>query len=178
MKRMFLVLLALGLFMAGCGTTSGVGGTSGVVGDPASLAKKLAADIGAVKERGSITIDGGTVWLKGEAYLKNRLTVLAGVTLDLTAKGAKFELQNGAKLTVDGTVIASGHGDQGKGWLKAGSALATARRSSTGAEPSASRARDACSTSVTRSISPLTALRWLELKTMTAHWYKWVEAAR
>jgi hypothetical protein len=102
--------------MAGCGTTSGGGG----VGDPTTLAKKLAADLGAVKERGSITIDGSTVRLKGEVYLKTRLTVPAGVTLDLTAPGVKFELQNGAKLTVDGTVIASGHGDHGKGWIEGG----------------------------------------------------------
>jgi hypothetical protein len=53
-------------------------------------------------------------------YLTTNLTVPTGVTLDLTADGAKFELHNGAVLTVDGTVNASGHGDQGKGWVEGG----------------------------------------------------------
>ncbi|GHV52073.1 hypothetical protein AGMMS49579_08780 [Spirochaetia bacterium] len=43
-------------------------------------------------------------------YLKTSLTVPEGVTLDLTADKVKFELQNGAKLTVDGTVNTSDHG--------------------------------------------------------------------
>ena len=44
----------------------------------------------------------------------------AGVTLDLTADGVKFELRDGAELTVDGTVNTSGHGDHGKGWVEGG----------------------------------------------------------
>jgi hypothetical protein len=53
-------------------------------------------------------------------YLTTSLTVPTGVTLDLTADGAKLALEGAAKLTVDGTVNASGHGDHGSGWVEGG----------------------------------------------------------
>jgi hypothetical protein len=68
--------------------------------------------------RAKAEAEGDTVRIAGEVYLKTGLTVPAGVILDLTADKAKFELQNGAKLTVDGAVNASGHGDQGGGWVE------------------------------------------------------------
>jgi hypothetical protein len=52
--------------------------------------------------------------------LTTGLTVPVGITLDLTAEGASFELRDGVALTVDGTVNASGHGGQGKGWVAGG----------------------------------------------------------
>jgi hypothetical protein len=103
-------LLALGLGLAGCATTGG----SGASPSPDKQAQQLAANLGGESKA---TVDGATVKLTGAVYLTTGLTVPAGVTLDLTAVGAKFELQNGAKLTVDGTVNTSGHGDHGKGWV-------------------------------------------------------------
>jgi hypothetical protein len=41
-------------------------------------------------------------------------------TLDLTAKGAALELRDGAVLTVNGEVNASGHGSHGSGWVEGG----------------------------------------------------------
>jgi hypothetical protein len=56
------------------------------------------------------------VTLTDWAGLKTALTVPKGVTLDLTVDGAALELQDGAVLTVNGTVNATGHDDHGKGW--------------------------------------------------------------
>jgi hypothetical protein len=63
-------------------------------------------------------VNGGTVTLSGWASLKTALTVPEGVTLDLTEEGAALELQDGAVLTVNGTVNATGHGDHGQGWVE------------------------------------------------------------
>jgi hypothetical protein len=82
-----------------------------------AAAAKLAASLNKIAAK-SATADGGTVWVKGEARLSGSLTVPAGVTLDLTADKARLVLGNGAKLTVDGTVIARGHGEQGKGGVE------------------------------------------------------------
>jgi hypothetical protein len=95
------VLLALGLVLAGCGTTSG--GSTGGGDDPTLEAKQLAVDLNAIQ--------AGTVKLTGELYLTASLTVPVGVTLDLTAEGAKLALENGATLTVDGTVNTRRGGD-------------------------------------------------------------------
>lgn len=94
--------------------------------DPAAAAR-LAAEINALKA-GSGASNGGTVTLSGDVRLTTGLAVPAGVslnvppgvTLDLSADGGSLELRNGAVLTVDGTVNAGGHGDQGKGWVEGG----------------------------------------------------------
>ncbi|MDR2491815.1 MAG: hypothetical protein LBD20_10495 [Spirochaetaceae bacterium] len=52
---------------------------------------------------------GAKVTLTGKVELKKTLTVPAGVTLDIVAKTAQLALHDGAKLTVDGTVNASGN---------------------------------------------------------------------
>ena len=109
----FIMGMAFASVLAGC-ATSGGSETS-----PTLETEQLAADLNTIKA-GSATIDGGTVRLTGEVYLTTSLTVPAGVTLDLMAEGVKFELQDGAELTVDGTVNTSGHGDQGKGWVEGG----------------------------------------------------------
>jgi hypothetical protein len=74
----------------------------------------LAADINAI-EAGKAAVNGDTVTITGWTGLNTALTVPAGVTLDLTAEGAVLELRDGAVLTVDGAVNATGHGDHGKG---------------------------------------------------------------
>jgi hypothetical protein len=74
-------------------------------------AAKLAKDLNAAKT-------GGTVTLSGWAGLNTALTVPEGVTLDLTQEGATLELQDGAVLTVNGTVRVTGHGDHGKGHVE------------------------------------------------------------
>jgi len=82
--------------------------------DPAAAAKLaqaanlLAAEINAVSD-GCATANGGTVSLTRGVEVKKTLTVPAGVTLDLTGYGARgdnasLELQNGAVLTVNGTI--------------------------------------------------------------------------
>jgi hypothetical protein len=107
--------MALALVLAACATAGGGGAPAA----PDKAAAQLAAKFNAL-EAGSAKAEGGTVRLSGDLRLKTGLTVPAGVTLDLTADKAKFELQNGAKLTVDGAVNATGHGDQGKGWVEGG----------------------------------------------------------
>jgi hypothetical protein len=78
-------------------TNSNAGGT----GTEDGGAVQLATDLGKA-------VNGGTVTLSGWAGLKTALTVPEGVTLDLTADGAVLELQDGAVLTVNGTVNATG----------------------------------------------------------------------
>jgi hypothetical protein len=78
----------------------------------AKAAAELAAKLGG---KGKTAVDGATVTLTGEAELKSALTVPAGVTLDLTATEAALRLKNSAKLTVDGTVNATGYGDNCEG---------------------------------------------------------------
>ncbi|GHT69121.1 hypothetical protein FACS1894110_17990 [Spirochaetia bacterium] len=103
---MLAVTLVFGLVLVGCATS---GGGSGTPPTPDKQAEQLAADLNAIKA-GSATAEGATVRPTGEVYLKTGLTVPAGVTLDLTADKVRFELQNGAELTVDGTVNTSGGG--------------------------------------------------------------------
>jgi hypothetical protein len=54
----------------------------------------------------------------GMRYENGAFVVPAGVTVDLTTE--TLRLGNGATLTVNGTVNARGHGDQGKGWVDGG----------------------------------------------------------
>ncbi|MDR2490669.1 MAG: hypothetical protein LBD20_04610 [Spirochaetaceae bacterium] len=82
-------------------------------------AAKLAASLNALKA-GSAVAEGGTVRLSSEVQLNKSLAVPSGVTLDITAEGASLRLESGAKLTVNGAVIARGHGDFGKGWVNGG----------------------------------------------------------
>jgi hypothetical protein len=107
---LIIVGIAFGLMLAGCAST---GGSQ----DPAKAAKQLAEDINAI-EAGKAVVNGATVTLTGWAGLKTALTVPEGITLDLTADGAALELRDGAVLTVNGTVDATGHGDHGKGWVE------------------------------------------------------------
>jgi hypothetical protein len=124
-KKLFLmgmlaIVATFGLVVFGCASNSGGGnGGSETPPTPEKLVERLAADLNTIKA-GSATVDSDTVMLTGEVYLRTSLTVPTGVTLDLTADKAKFELQNGAKLTVDGTVNTSGHGDHGSGWVEGG----------------------------------------------------------
>jgi hypothetical protein len=97
--------------LAGCASA----GTGAATAD-ATAAEKLAADINAI-QAGSAAVNDSTVKLTGRVEIKTGLTVPEGVTLDLTAEGAEIKLQDGAVLTVNGTVNATGHGDHGKGWV-------------------------------------------------------------
>jgi hypothetical protein len=120
------VLLALGFVLAGCGTTGG-SVPPPVPDKQVEDAAQLAAELNAMNE-GCAVVEGETVRFSGEVYLTTGLAVPAGVslivpagvTLDLTTDGASLTLREGATLTVDGTVEASGHGDQGKGWVEGG----------------------------------------------------------
>jgi hypothetical protein len=107
------MVTAFGLTLAGCPTEGGDDG-----GDPAA-AEQLAADINKMSA-GSATVNGATVTLRGRLSLESPFTVPAGVTLDLTGDNAALELQDGAVLTVNGTVNALGHGDRGNGWVEGG----------------------------------------------------------
>jgi hypothetical protein len=111
-KAVFWLAIAVMVMAAGCASTGGAKDT-GLAEEPAV---QLAADINAI-EAGKATVSGGTVTLIGGVRLTIALTVPTGVTLDLTADGTALELQDGAVLTVDGTVNATGHGDHGKGWV-------------------------------------------------------------
>jgi hypothetical protein len=104
------LLLSFGLTLAGC-ASNGTGSTGGIANETAQAAK-LAADINALEAA------GGTVRVTDRVEIKTALTVPEGVTLDLTAEGALLELQDGAVLTVNGTVNATGHGDHGEGWVE------------------------------------------------------------
>jgi hypothetical protein len=72
---------------------------------PAAQAKQLAASLNAIKAKSAaakgavVKLAGGFVWLQSD------LAVPAGVTLDVTAKGATLGLGD-VTLTVDGTIIA------------------------------------------------------------------------
>ncbi|MDR2246784.1 MAG: hypothetical protein LBE17_09005, partial [Treponema sp.] len=115
LTAMAALLLSFGLVLAGC-ASSGTGSPDGVANLTAQAAK-LAKDINALRA-GRAVVNGGTVTLTGWAGLKTDLTVPEGVTLDLTAEGTALELQDGAVLTVNGTVKTSGHGDHGRGWVE------------------------------------------------------------
>ncbi|GHU89743.1 hypothetical protein FACS189476_09080 [Spirochaetia bacterium] len=118
-KYLFFGTLIMGMalvsVLTGCATTV----ESGTPPAPDKQAAQLAADLNTIKA-GSAVVDGAKVTLSGEVQITTSLTVPAGVTLDLTADGMKFELQNGAELTVNGTVNASGHGNHGSGWVEGG----------------------------------------------------------
>jgi hypothetical protein len=110
MKKMVFCIIPLVVVLMGCASTPtnpGGGGNN----DGTAQAAKLAADLKAAKP-------GSTVTLTGWAGLKEALTVPEGVTLDLTTDGALLELQDGAVLTVNGTMNTTGHGDHGKGWVE------------------------------------------------------------
>jgi hypothetical protein len=115
--------------LAGCGTTPQAGGgqSSGGSGTEDGGAAQLAADLGEDLGKAlsedlgfalSKAVSGDIVTLTGRVEPTTALTVPEGVTLDLTADGAALELQDGAVLTVNGTVNATGHGDHGKGWVE------------------------------------------------------------
>jgi len=82
----------------------------GAKSDPAA-AIKLAAELNALSD-GCASAEGGTVKLIRAVQVQKKLAVPAGVTLDLTGqestrygvKDARLELQDGAVLTVDGTI--------------------------------------------------------------------------
>jgi hypothetical protein len=111
------LIAAIFSVLTGCAT--------GSAASPDQAATKLVAAINAVKP-GSAQVSSGTVTLTGDVRLETALAVPggvtfevpAGVTLDLTAAGAALELQDGAVLTVNGTVNARSHV-----WGAAGSLL-------------------------------------------------------
>jgi hypothetical protein len=118
------LIAALFLMLTGCATTV-YGNTTG---DSAAVAQ-LAVDINANEVARALgdkaTVNGDTITLTGDVTLTGglrlenaALIVPSGVTLDLTADGAMLELRDGAVLTVNGTVNATGHGDHGKGWVE------------------------------------------------------------
>ncbi|MDR1468982.1 MAG: hypothetical protein LBT00_06785, partial [Spirochaetaceae bacterium] len=109
-KKVKAALLAFAVVLAGCASAPTNSGGGGNNADPA--AAKLAKDLKAIGPK------GGTVTLSDRVRLNTALTVPEGVTLDLTAEGAALELGDGAVLTVNGTVRATGHGDHGKGWVE------------------------------------------------------------
>jgi hypothetical protein len=114
-SALLLVFVLVGL--TGCGTTPQAGGgqSDGGSGTEDSGGAQLAADLG---EALSKAASGDTVTLTGRARLATVLIVPSGVIIDLTAEGVGLELRDGAVLTVNGTVNATGHGDHGKGWVE------------------------------------------------------------
>jgi hypothetical protein len=112
MKKMVFCIIPLIMILMGCASSGTAVVETNSNTDGTGAAAKLAADINAIKA------SGGTVTLTGWASLNTVFTVPEGVALDLTADGAALELQDGAILTVDGTVNATGHGDHGKGWVE------------------------------------------------------------
>jgi hypothetical protein len=108
------------LVLSGC-TSVAAGGAQP---DPAAvqLAASTATDLvralgGKAKVEDGTVVLTDTVMLTEYVRLQTALTVPEGVTLDLSADGAGLELQDGAVLTVNGTVNATGYGDHGKGWV-------------------------------------------------------------
>ncbi|MDR2363398.1 MAG: hypothetical protein LBD65_03175, partial [Spirochaetaceae bacterium] len=114
MKKIGLCIIPLVVVMGCASAPTNPGGGNN---DGTAQAAKLAKDLNALRA-GRAVVKGGTVTLSGRAELKTALTVPEGVTLDLTQEGAALELQDGAVLTVNGTVKTSGHGDHGKGWVE------------------------------------------------------------
>jgi hypothetical protein len=94
--------------LAGCGSTPATPAAT-------DLVRALG---GKAKVEGGTVVLTDTVILTEYVRLQTALTVPEGLTLDLTAEGAALELQDGAVLTVNGTVNALGHGDHGKGWVE------------------------------------------------------------
>jgi uncharacterized lipoprotein NlpE involved in copper resistance len=111
MKKMIFCIISLVMVLMGCASSGTAVAETNSNTDGTGTATKLAADINAAKP-------GSTVTLSGRVELKTALTVPEGVTLDLTGEGAALELQDGAVLTVNGTVNATGHGDHGTGWVE------------------------------------------------------------
>jgi hypothetical protein len=118
MKKMVFCVIPLIMILMGCASieTVVVETKDNSPGKYLNAAKKLAAGINAIKP-GSAKVNGDTVTVTDKVELKAVLTVPEGVTLDLTAAGAALELRDGAALTVNGVVNASGHGDHGSGWV-------------------------------------------------------------
>jgi hypothetical protein len=113
MKKMVFCIIPLIMVLMGCASSGTTVTETNSNADGTGAAAKLAADINAAKP-------GSTITLSGWAGLNTALTVPEGVTLDLTEEGAALELQDGAVLTVNGTVNAVGHGDHGSGWVDGG----------------------------------------------------------
>lgn len=109
-----LVAAIFSMLMGCAGTGATVGGDPGTAA--AELAEQLAVDINAI-EAEKATVSGDTVTLTGGVRLENAVLIVpSSVTLDLTT-GVVLELGDGAVLTVNGTVNATGHGNHGKGWV-------------------------------------------------------------
>jgi hypothetical protein len=92
--------IAFGLVVAGCASSGGANGPTTAVPPtatgPAAGAVQLAADINAI-EADSATVSGTTVTLAGRfVWLQTDLTVPLGVTLDVTAGGARLGLGSSA----------------------------------------------------------------------------------
>jgi hypothetical protein len=108
-KGVFTAILAFGFVLTACDTDNDNNPT------PEELAAKLTTDLDAILA-GSATVEGATVKLTGTVGflgIPRDLTVPAGVTLDVTADGARLGLGEAgrgglydATLTVNGTVIA------------------------------------------------------------------------
>ena len=117
-KNKFMVLgmsaiaLALILAFADCATASdGSNASAAQIGSEPATAADLAEELNAI-EMGSATINGNVVTLTRNVWVRNNLTVPESVILDLTADGVRFFLQDGATLTVNGTVNARGHSEE------------------------------------------------------------------
>ena len=136
-KNVFVVevlamVLAFGFGLADCASTGGSGTSAASDKETKRLASELAGNLNAIKAGSGASEDalaeGAKVTLSGEVRLTTGLDVPQGVTLvvpeggtlDLTTEGARLVLKDGAVLTVDGTVNASGHGDHGNGWVEGG----------------------------------------------------------
>jgi hypothetical protein len=107
MKKMVFCIIPLVVVLMGCATTQASDAPAAPTTDAVARALGDMAQV-----------NGDTITLTDKAWLKTAFTVPEGVTLDLTQEGAALELQDGAVLTVNGTVNATGHGDHGTGWIE------------------------------------------------------------
>ena len=106
------VFLILGIFvlLAGCASTQTGGGGATATQTATDLVRALGG-------ASTAKANGDTVMLTGEVWPKTDLTVPEGVTLDLMTDGAVLGLQDGAILTVNGTMNVRGHSQDNKGSL-------------------------------------------------------------
>jgi hypothetical protein len=77
----------------------------------------LVSSLGGAKKT---KVDGNTVTLTADTAVKTAIEVPEGVTLDLTTGKVKLILQNGATLTVNGTINTRGGVDINKSWVEGG----------------------------------------------------------